>query len=222
MEIGRGEDLVRDELVEVCRLMYTRGYIAGVEGNCSIRLGKNEILTTPRGACKGRIDKNDLVLVDFQGNGSESAMASTEIKMHIAAYNMRNDIAAVVHAHPRGALACSIAGIDLPDGVLPEVVCTLGKIPTAPYATPSTDEVAESIVPLAKEHDAIILDHHGVLCFGKTIWDAFYKLETVEHYAQTIILAKLLGGVQTLPQAQVEKLIGLRAFYANAMAPAES
>lgn len=207
------EEQARQELIAVCRSTYARGYISGNEGNFSIRLGGNTILTTPRGTCKAHIDETDLVLVDLRGNPVSAGQPSTEIKMHIAAYEKRHDIAAVVHAHPTCALACSLAEVDLTQYVLPEVVCTLGTIPTAPYATPSTDEVPDSISDLVTKYDAMILDHHGVLCLGVDIWDAFYKLETVEHYAQVMALARLLGGAKSLGAAQVEKLLNLRSLY---------
>jgi len=133
--------------------------------------------------------------------------------MHLVAYEMRPDINAVVHAHPTVAVGFSVAGMSLSQCVLPEVVCTLGEIPIAPYATPSTDEVSESIVPYLKDHDAIILDHHGALALGKDIWDAFYKLETVEHYAQTMLVAHLLGGVKRLKSSNVQKLLAICGVY---------
>jgi L-fuculose-phosphate aldolase len=210
------EELAREEMAEVCRLMYSRGYISGVEGNCSIRMGESAVLTTPRGTCKGRINKTELVLTDLQGKALKDGQPSTELKMHIAAYQRRADIGAIVHAHPIAAVACSLASIPLDRCILPEVICTLGLVPTAPYATPSTDEVGASISSLVTKHDAIVLDHHGVLCLGKDIWDAFYKLETLEHYAQTVALANLLGEAKPLSNSQVKKLIGLRSFYGSA------
>lgn len=209
------EELAREEMSEVCRLMYERGYICGVEGNVSIRLNEDVILTTPRGTCKGRIDKTHLVLTDLQGKVIGEGQPSTELKMHIAAYEIRGDIKAIVHAHPTAAVACSLASVRLDQFILPEVICTLGVIPTAPYATPSTDEVGASIADLVAKHDAVVLDHHGVLCLGKDVWDAFYKLETLEHFAQTIVMATSLGGAKPLLVSQVKKLIALRGFYGS-------
>jgi L-fuculose-phosphate aldolase len=203
----------RQEIIEVCRAAYAKGYISGLEGNFSIRLSEDLILTTPRSTCKNRITEDDLVLTDLAGNPVEGGRPSTELKMHLVAYQHRSDVKAVVHAHPTTAVAFSVAGKRLDEGILPEVVCTIGEIPTAPYATPSTDEVPESIEPLVAKHDAIVLDHHGVLCFGTDLWDAYYKLETVEHFAQTLLVAQLLGGPIKLPEYQIKKLINLRTFY---------
>jgi L-fuculose-phosphate aldolase len=210
----------RVELSEVCRLAYQRGYICGTEGNFSIRLEDNRILSTPRGICKGRVKPEDLVLCSNDGeelepsagNGQRSRV-STEFAMHRIAYKVRSEIGAVVHAHPTTAVGFTVAGIALNKCVLPEVVCTLGNIPTAPYATPSTDEIPDSIEDLIAHHDAILLDHHGALTVGSDIWDAFYKLETMEHYAQTMLVAQLLGGAQPLYSSQVKKLLKIRAVY---------
>lgn len=205
----------RQALAEVSRLCYQRGYITGTEGNFSIRLDENRILTTPRGVCKGRINEADLVVTDINGNpvDAHAALPSTELKMHLAAYRLREDIDAVVHAHPTIAVGFTVAGVSLSTPALPEVVCTIGGIPVAPYATPSTDEVVESIEPFVKKCDALMLDHHGALCLGKDIWDAFYKLETLEHQAQTLLVAHLLGGPKPLSKAQVNSLMAIRSVY---------
>jgi L-fuculose-phosphate aldolase len=133
--------------------------------------------------------------------------------MHLLAYKRRPDIRAIVHAHPATAVGFTVAGRSLSDCVLPEVVCTLGSIPTAPYATPSTEEVPESISPFLDEYDAILLDHHGAITLGTDIWDAFYKMETVERFAQTLLVAELLGGPKQLETAQLKKLLSIRSIY---------
>lgn len=215
MSYVHDEMTARRQLVEVSRLCYNRGYISGTEGNFSIRLSKTVILTTPRGVCKGRINESELVLTDLDGQpvDSTASLPSTELKMHLAAYRSRDDINAVVHCHPTVAVGFTVAGKSLSTPILPEVVCTMGNIPVAPYATPSTDEVVESIEALLKTHDALMLDHHGALCLGKDIWDAFYKLETVEHQAQTLLVAHLLGGPKPLSQGQVKSLLAIRSVY---------
>lgn len=230
MSSAEREKTARQDLIEVCRFSYSRGYICGTEGNFSIRLDENSVLTTPRGACKGRIKERDLVVTDLSGiplrsshqrdslpnhsdKNSRTLEPSTELKMHLVAYQQRPDIQAVVHAHPTFALGFTVAQVPLAENILPEVVCMLGNIPVAPYATPSTDEVPQSIGELIKEHDAVLLDHHGALTVGSDIWDAFYKLETLEHYAQTLLVAHLLGGPKPLTSSQVKKLIAIRQVY---------
>lgn len=205
----------KSALVEVSRLCYQRGYICGTEGNFSIRLDENRVLTTPAGVCKGRMKEDELVLTDLNGQpvDSNSRRPSTELKMHLAAYSLRNDVRAVCHAHPTVAVGFTVGGKSLAKCVLPEVICTLGSIPLAPYATPSTDEVTESIAPFVKKYDAIMLDHHGALCLGNDIWDAYYKLETLEHHAQTMLVAHIVGGEVPLTDKQVKKLLAIRGVY---------
>jgi L-fuculose-phosphate aldolase len=207
------EKQAREELVEVSRLCYSRGYISGTEGNFSIRLADNLILTTPAGSCKGRLSCDDLVLTDINGNSLSDLKPSTELKMHLVAYHKRSDVRAVVHAHPTAAVGFTVAGVSLSQCVLPEVVCSLGHIPTAPYATPSTEEIPDSIREYVEKYDAVMLDHHGALTLGKDIFDAYYKLETVEHYAQTMLVAHVLGGPKPLLASQVQKLLNICSVY---------
>ena len=208
-------DKARKEMIEVGKLLYQRGYICGLEGNLSIKLEKNRFLTTPSGTCKGRIAEEDLILVKANGDpvDKNALKPSTELKMHLTVYEEREDVFAIVHAHPTAAVGFTVAGVSLDKCVLPEVVCTLGRIPTAPYATPSTDEVPESIKEIVRTSDALVLDHHGALTMAQNIWDAYYKMETLEHYAQTMLVAQLLGGAKPLESAQVEKLLDICSVY---------
>ncbi len=218
--LSQPEELaLRQELIEVCRLVYQRNYTCGTEGNLSIRLSSGLVISTASGTCKGRIKASEILLCDLDGNlmpsiyQSQGNKLSTELAMHLIAYKTRPDINAIVHAHPCTAVGFTVAGKSLTSNTLPEVLCTLGSIPTAPYATPSTDEVPNSIAPFLNDYDAIMLDHHGAITLGKDIWDAFYKMETVEHYAQTLLVANLLGGEQVLGQEQVQKLLAIRSVY---------
>jgi L-fuculose-phosphate aldolase len=218
--ISQADELaLRQELIEVCRLLYQRNYACGTEGNLSIRLSDSLVLSTASHTCKGRIKAAELLLSDLDGNllpslyQSKGNKLSTELRMHLLAYKRRPDIRAIVHAHPATAVGFTVAGRSLSDCVLPEVVCTLGSIPTAPYATPSTEEVPESISPFLDEYDAILLDHHGAITLGTDIWDAFYKMETVERFAQTLLVAELLGGPKQLETAQLKKLLSIRSIY---------
>ena len=210
---------LRQELIEVCRQLYQRGYACGTEGNLSIRLPDGNLISTASQTCKGRIKASELLLSSPAGDllpsiyQSNALKLSTELRMHLIAYKLRPDIKAIVHAHPCTAVGFTLAGRKLSDCVLPEVVCTLGVIPTAPYATPSTEEMPESIRPFLAEHDAIMLDHHGAITLGADIWDAFYKMETVEHFAQTMLVAELLGGPRSLEAGQLDKLMGIRSVY---------
>ncbi|MFC2045979.1 class II aldolase/adducin family protein [Chloroflexota bacterium] len=211
------EHELRREMVRVGRLMWERGYVAATDGNLSARFGPDRLLVTPSGVSKGFLSAEDLVVmrldgetgphVGYRGRGQRP---SSEIQMHLEVYRLRPDVRAVVHAHPPLAIAFSIAGVSLARCVIPEVIVTLGGIPTAEYATPGTAEVPGSIRRAAQEYDALLLAHHGSLTLGGTLWEAYLRLEKVEHTAQITLAAQQLGGVRTLSPQAVEKLTDMR------------
>lgn len=205
------EHEIRQEMVRTGHLMWERGYVAATDGNLSARLGPNRLLATASGLSKGFLTVDDLVIIDLDGTPLPSYRGrdqrpSSEIMMHLEVYRQRPDVDAVVHAHPPLATAFSIAGVTLARCVLPEVVVTLGSIPTAEYATPGTSEVPASIRQAIQDHDAVILAHHGSLTVGKSLWEAYLRLEKVEHTAQITLTAQQLGQVHTLSPEAVEKL----------------
>lgn len=207
MDTTNGQALA-EELVKVCHWMYQKGFIASSEGNVSVRLGEDCILVTPRGVHKGFLQPHQVVVTDLHGRQiSGDVPPSTELPVHLLVYQERPDVAAVVHAHPTMAIACSLAGISLADGVLPEVITGLGAIPTAPYSTPGTKEAAEAIRSLIKQFDAIILARHGSVTVGQTLLDAYSKLEMLEHTARILSLARLLGPVAPLPAEEIVRLL---------------
>jgi len=208
---------LRDEIVRVCHLMWQKGLVAASDGNVSARLGDNRLLATPSGVSKGFLAAADLVLLDLDGtplvqaqDGTSRAKPSSEILLHLEVYRQRPDVRAVVHAHPPLALAFTIAGIRLPECMLPEVVINLGEIPTTAYATPSSAEGPRAIRELICGHDALILDRHGSVTVGCTPFEAYMKLEKVEHLAKVALVARQLGRVSELPQEEVAKLIAMR------------
>jgi L-fuculose-phosphate aldolase len=208
----------RKDLVAVARSCYEREYICGTEGNFSLRLDGDHLLTTPRGVCKGSLNESDLLVTNLDGQptsqkGNNGKEASTELAMHLAVYRLRPEIKAVVHAHPTTAVAFTVAGRSLTKCILPEAILNLGVIPLAPYATPSTDEVPKSIEAGVLAGNVVMLDHHGALCFADTIWNAFYLLETLEHHAKTLLIAELLGGAKPLAKSAVEKLFAICSIY---------
>jgi L-fuculose-phosphate aldolase len=205
------EHELRRELVRVGRLIWERGYVAATDGNLSARLGPNRLLVSPSGLSKGFLTVDDLVVIRLDGEtvtayrGREQ-QPSSEIEMHLEVYRQRADVNAVIHAHPPLAVAFSIAGVSLARCVLPEVIVTLGGIPTTEYATPGTYEVSHSIRQAIQEYDAVLLAHHGSLTMGRTLWEAYLRLEKVEHTAQITLAAQQLGQVHTLSPEAVEKL----------------
>jgi L-fuculose-phosphate aldolase len=208
----RTEYNLRKDLIEVCKRMYQKGFIAATDGNVSIRINENRIIFTPSGMCKGYLEADDLIITDLTGKKiSGKYNASTEINMHLAAYRERPDITAVVHGHPPTAVAFTFANIALSECLLPEVIVTLGNIPVVPYETTGTYELASAISPYIREYDAVILDKHGVVAVGKDVFDAFYKLEKVEHNAHVVYMAKQLGRLDPLKPEQINELMKLRA-----------
>jgi L-fuculose-phosphate aldolase len=196
------------EIVEICSWMYQKGFIASSEGNVSACLGPDRLLVTPRGLHKGFLLPEQLVVTDFDGHQVSGDLApSSELPLHLLVYRERPDVEAVVHAHPTMAIACSLVGISLVDGVVPEVITSLGAIPTASYATPGTAEAAEAIRAPIRQFDAIILARHGSVTVGKDLQEAYIKLEMLEHTAQILLLARLLGSVAPLPREEVARLL---------------
>lgn len=205
------ERTLRDQLVRVCRRLYAKELIVATDGNVSARLGPERFLTTPSGVCKGELEPEMLVVVDGEGRRLEGSLEpSSEFGMHRAIYQVRPEIEAIVHAHPPTATAFSVAGVSLEAPILTEVVLTVGAIPTTPYATPGTSEVGVVVRDVALTHDAFILDHHGAVTLGRTLDEAYHRMETVEQTAKVHLVAHQLGGIRPLDRAQVGALEEIR------------
>jgi L-fuculose-phosphate aldolase len=203
---------LRAEMVLVGRWLYERGWIPAYDGNFSVALDGGWLLTTPAGRCKGMLRPEELLVVDREGRprDPESPPASSELLMHLAVYRARPAVAACVHAHPPRAIACTVAGVSLEPAVLPEIILTLGKIPTVPYAMTGTAALGEAITPFMLHHDAVLLDHHGTLAVGATLTEAFHRTEQIEQAATIIINAHQLGAVRRLRKADIEDLLAVR------------
>jgi L-fuculose-phosphate aldolase len=211
------EHELRQDMVRVGRLMWERGYVVATDGNLSARLSSDRLLVTPTGLSKGFLSADDPLVIRLDGepvspftHRGRDWKPSSEILMHLQVYHRRPDVNAVVHAHPPLATAFSIAGVSLARCVLPEVIVALGGIPTAEYATPGTLEVPKTIDRFIQDYDAIILAHHGSLTLGKTLWEAYLRLEKVEHTAQITLAAQQLGRVSTLSPQAVDRLTEMR------------
>ena len=208
------EEQVRAEIVEVGRRLHAREFIAANDGNISVRLDETRLLTTPTGVSKGFMTPDMLVMTDLQGvklAGTRSP--STELLMHLAVYELRPEIKAVVHAHPPTATGFAVAGIPLDRAVLAEVVTTLGSIPIAEYGTPSTPELADAVRQFIGAHDGLLLANHGALTVADELLAAYYKMETLEHFARISLVARLLGRERLLSREEVVRLQDLRDMY---------
>jgi L-fuculose-phosphate aldolase len=201
------EQAARDRIVEFCGRMHRRGLIAGGEGNVSVRLGPDRILVTPSGVNKGFLRPSDLVVMTLDGRvGPRGGRASSEVLLHLAAYRARPEAGAVVHAHPPHAIALTLAGIPLSEGLMPESITALGDVPTAAYATPSTRELALGVERLLVDHDVVMMERHGSVCIGATLDAAYDRLESLEHTARIAVLARTLGPVTPLPSDEISLL----------------
>ena len=197
----------KKDIITICHMIHSMGFVAATDGNVSAKVGDNRFLITPTGRNKGLLKEEDLITIDSEGKVlTGKSRPSSEFRMHIKAYSLRPDINAALHAHPPYLTAFTIAGKEIPEDMLPEVILTLGKVPTTAYATPSTPEVATVIEETIGNYDAISLSRHGSLTVGKDIYAAYNKLEKIEHAAKIAFIATSLGGVQKLDEDHLEKL----------------
>lgn len=204
------EQTARREIVRVGRAMYERGYVVSSDGNLSVRLDDDRIIATPTMQSKGRLTEDALAVTDLAGKPLNDRRASSELLMHLLVYRERADVRAVCHAHPPHGTAFAVAGLAIDEPVLSEVILALGCIPLAEYGTPSTEELTDAMQPLVRHHNALLMANHGAVAYGADIWQAFDRMETLEHTARITILARTLGGARTLPTDAIEKLINVR------------
>ena len=208
------ESRLRADIVEVGRRMYARGYTASNDGNISARLGSDRLLMTPKSVCKGFMTADMMCITDLDGRKLQGDRdPSSEMLMHLEVYRQRQDVHAVVHAHPPIATGFAVAGIPLSRAVLAEVVTTLGSIPIADYATPSTAELPEAVRKYVTAHDGMLLANHGALTVGTDLFSAYFKMETIEHFAKISLVARLLGRENLIAREEVERLQELRGSY---------
>ena len=211
-----GERRNRHEIVRLGGLLHSCGFVAGMDGNLSVRLDRNRILVTPTAMSKGMMRPSDLVIVDLQGRKLEGRRnVSSEIGMHLLIYGLRPDIGGIVHAHPPTATGFAASGLALDRPLICELVVGLGCVPLAKYGTPGTSELADALEPLVPQYDAILMANHGVVAYSQDLQSAYMKMETVEHFAKVALVAHLLGHEQPLKEAEVAKLIIARNKYAG-------
>ena len=214
------EEGLRAGIVEVGRRLHARAYIASNDGNISARLDDDRLVTTPKGVSKGFMTPDMLVTTNLEGRKlSGEREPSSELLMHLAVYQQRPDVQAVVHAHPPVATGFAVAGIPLDRAVLAEVVATLGSIPIADYGTPSTHQLADAVRKYIKTHDGLLLANHGAITVSGELFGAYYKMETIEHFARISLVARVLGRERLLSREEVMRLQDLRGSYGIA-APA--
>lgn len=201
---------IREELTRYCHKVYEKGFVSAYDGNLSAKIDDERVLITPSGKCKGEVEENDLLEIDYNGNLLNGiGKVSTEAKIHLLAYKKRKDIDSVIHCHPIYSTAFATAGEGFTQPVFPEVILSLGRVPLCKYATPSTEELPDSMLPHIEYSWAMLFENHGAVTFGKTIKGAYFRMEKLEHAAHTLFLARLLGREKTLPMQKVRELYSI-------------
>jgi L-fuculose-phosphate aldolase len=204
----------RQDIIEIGKLVFQKGWVAANDGNITIRMDSETILATPTGVCKGLMHPDDLIVLDNKGNKISGRKEGTsEIAMHLTIYGLRPDIKAVVHAHPPVATGFATAGKPLNLALLPEVIIGLGCVPLADYGLPGTPALTEGMLPLIPKYDALLMANHGAVCYGEDVYKAYFRMETMEHFARIQLVAELLGGPKVLPRVEVDKLLDSRTRY---------
>lgn len=211
---------LRGAIIACGRICYERRLLTSNDGNISVRVGDERVLITPSGLCKGRMQADDLLLMDLDGNilfAKDGCRPSSETPMHLEVYKQRPDVRAVLHAHPVFATTLTVSDYPLPVDVLPEVLLTLGEVPTTRYATPCSHDDADAIRELIREHDTLLLRQHGSLTVGVDLDAALTALERIEHVAEVFWRAQMLGRVNRIPERDVEKLLKVRERFQTGM-----
>ncbi len=206
----------REAICDVCHKMWQLGWVASNDGNVSLKLPDGTFLATPTGISKSFVTPEKIVQIDADGKilaAEGGYRPSSEMKMHFRCYKEREDVGAVVHAHPPVATGFAVANVPLDEYSMIETVLSLGSVPIAPYGTPSTPEIPDAIAPYLPEHDAILLKNHGAVTVGADVYTAYYRMETLEQFAKITLTAHLLGGAEEIDRENIKRLVDLRKNY---------
>ncbi|MFQ6049041.1 MAG: class II aldolase/adducin family protein [Phycisphaerae bacterium] len=202
---------LRQEICQIGRRLYARGFVAANDGNISARLDDRRVLCTPTLVSKGFMRPEDICTVQMNGRQLAGPRQHTsELPLHLAIYRARAEVGAVVHAHPPHATAFAVAGIEIPTGILPEVEILLGPVPTAAYETPGTEAFAQTVLPYIQQANAIVLKNHGTVSLGADLQQAWFRTEIIDAYCRVLILARQLGNVDRLSRAKLLELLQLK------------
>jgi L-fuculose-phosphate aldolase len=211
--MNNNEWALKKQIVEVGHKLWDKNFVAANDGNITIRLNDKEFLTTPTGISKKSLTVEMIIKVDMAGNPvvhNANYRPSSEAKMHIEVYKQRPDVKAIVHAHPIFATSFAVSGIALDKCILPEAILTVGSVPVTPYALVSTMEIPDAIRPYIKNTDAVLLANHGALTMGTDVINAYYKMETLEHYAHILFRSMQLGNVNVISDPEIDRLMDIR------------
>ncbi len=207
----REESALRELMCEIGRRVWQRGMASANSGNISLRLGPGEVLITPTLVSKGFMRPEQLLVMDLEGEVLRGeGHPTSETPMHLRLFREREDIGGIVHAHPPFSTSFAVAGKPLDLHLVPEAVIFLGEVPLVPFQLPGSAELAESMLPFLNDYDAVLMQNHGVLCWGSDVEQAYHRLETVEFCAQVTFTAQLLGGARELPPEALDNLLAIR------------
>ncbi|MDA1013014.1 MAG: class II aldolase/adducin family protein [Planctomycetota bacterium] len=202
---------LKEQICEIGRRVYNKGFAAANDGNISIRVGENEVLCSPTMICKGFMEPDDICAVDLDGNQIAGKKKRTsEVLLHLTIMKHRPDVKAVVHCHPPHATAFAVAGEAIPQCILPEVEVFMGEIPIAPYETPGGQDFADTVIPFLEATSTIILKNHGTVSFGKDLQEAYWKTEILDAYCRILLLAKQIGPINYLDERESRELLDLK------------
>jgi L-fuculose-phosphate aldolase len=212
MAYQKTESQYRNDIIEICKRVHRNGWVASNDGNISIKIGPDSVLCTPTGMSKGYLTTDQLVKVDMDGNKLEGELeASSEVKIHLDVFKNKPGINSAVHAHPPYSTAFAVAGLPLDQCIIPEIIVSLGSIPLTAYGTPSTQEIPNSIRKYLQDHNAFLMENHGAFTIGGDVYQAYYRMESMELFAKISLLAKTLGNVNNITEENVRKIIDLRS-----------
>jgi L-fuculose-phosphate aldolase len=202
------EKELRGALVAVARRLDDKGILTATDGNLSALCDDGTLLVTPTGCCKGLVQEEELVAI--RPDGTSTGRPTSEIALHRAIYAVRDDVKAIVHAHPPFATAYAVAGIALDQPILSEAVLTLGDVRVAPYSLPTAVGLAESVAPHVGKGHAVLLRFHGAVTYGNSIAHAGLLMETLEHVTKIDTIRRLLGSDAKLSEEETSELEALR------------
>jgi L-fuculose-phosphate aldolase len=202
---------IKEQMCEIGRRLYQRGFAAANDGNITVRLNDREILCTPTMVSKGYMKPEDICKVDYDGKQLAGTRKRTsEVLLHLVVYKLNPNVQAVVHCHPPHATAFAVAHEPIPKCILPEVEVFLGEVPIARYETPGGQKFADTIAPYVKDCNTILLANHGTVSFGPTLENAYFNTEIIDAYCRILILSRMLGRVNYFSEDQTRELLALK------------
>jgi len=202
---------IKQDIVEIGRRLYDKGFAAANDGNITVRISDNEVLCTPTMHSKGFLKVEDICLIDMTGKQLAGIKKrSSEALLHLEIYKQRPDIKSVVHCHPPHATAFAVAREPIPQCVLPEVEVFLGDVPITKYETPGGQAFADTVLPFVDKTNIIILANHGTVSYGVDVEQAYWWTEILDAYCRILMLARQLGHVSYFDERQERELLDLK------------